>query len=172
MKILPTVRTDYAIRALIYLATHPTRRVKATEIAREMAIPEPILRQVLGELQRANLVASRPGPRGGYWLATHPAHMSLLRVIEAMEGPNSLDQCAMRGGPCHWEEVCAVHGIWSEARAAFAEVLAAHTVAEVADVDRRLRERTAEIPPDSHRRPRAVQGPESKSDRPPAGSGA
>ncbi len=157
MKILPTARTDYAIRALIYLAAHPEDRVKASEIAHEMEIAEPILRQVMGELQRANLVASRSGPHGGYRLARNPADVTLLEIIEAMEGPTSLHECALRGGPCHWEDVCAVHSIWSEARAAFTEVLAAHTLAEVAEADQLLRRGLLEIPPDSHRRPRTAE---------------
>ncbi len=162
MKILPTARTDYAIRALIYLANHPRDRVKAAEIAHEMEIPEPILRQVMGELQRANLVASRSGPHGGYRLARDPGEMTLLAIIEAMEGPADLHECALRGGPCHWEQVCAVHEIWSAARAAFTEVLATHTLKEVAAADRDLRDGTAPIPPDSHRLRRTLEPPARK----------
>jgi Rrf2 family protein len=151
MKIVPTRRTDYAIRALIYLAGRPGDRVNAAEIAGEMEIPTPILHQVLGELQRAGLVSSQSGPTGGYRLARDPESVPLLEVVEALEGSVHLDECAFRGGPCHWEDVCAIHAVWTEAREAFASSLAGHTLSEVAEVDRRLRRGMAEIPADSHR---------------------
>ncbi|HIE21321.1 MAG TPA: Rrf2 family transcriptional regulator [Acidimicrobiia bacterium] len=151
MKIVPTRRTDYALRALIYLAGRPSDRVNAAEIAGEMDIPTPILHQVLAELQRANLVSSQSGPKGGYRLARDPEGLPLLEIVEALEGSVHLDECALKGGPCHWEDVCAIHGVWTEAREAFAASLASHTLGEVAEVDRGLRLGQVEVPANSHR---------------------
>ena len=152
MKIVPTRRTDYAIRALIYLAGSASERVNATEVADEMEIPRPILYRVLRELQRAALVTSQPGPNGGYRLTRDPAEITLLEIVEALEGSVPLDQCALSGGPCHWDQVCALHEAWIGARQAFADTLANHTLKEVADADQRLRLGVAPVPLDSHRR--------------------
>ncbi len=152
MKIVPTRRTDYALRSLIYLAGRADERVNAAEIGAEMDVALPILHQVLAELQRAGLVTSLSGPRGGYQLARNPSELTLLEILETMEGPIRQGECALRGGPCHWDQVCAVHPAWSEAREGFASALASHTLAEVVEMDRQLREGTAEIPGDSHRR--------------------
>jgi len=152
MKIVPTRRTDYAIRSLIYLAQRDGGRVNAAEIGAEMDVPLPILHQVLAEMQRANLVTSQSGPRGGYQLARDPTGLTLLEILEAVEGPVKGGECALSGGPCHWEDLCAVHAAWSEAREGFAAALASHTLAEVTEMDRQLREGTAEIPRDSHRK--------------------
>lgn len=152
MKIVPTRRTDYAIRALVYLAGADSARVNAAEIGAEMEIPTPILHQVLRELQKAKLLTSQSGPRGGYRLIRDPGEIPLLEIVEALEGSVHLDQCAFSGGPCHWDQVCALHDMWTEARQAFSDSLAAHTLGEVADADRRLREGVVAVPTNTHRK--------------------
>ena len=75
MKLVPTRRTDYAIRALLFLAQNSEGRCKALEIAEAMDIPKGFLHQVLQELQRARLVVSQPSRQGGYALARSPAQI-------------------------------------------------------------------------------------------------
>lgn len=152
MKLLPTRRTDYGIRALIFLANTDATHAKANDIASAMDIPTGFLQQVLQELQRSRLVISRPGPTGGYALARPADSITIREVVEALEGPLEPSQCALRGGPCHWEEVCALHWVWSSARAALSEQLDAATLARVAADDRAIAEGKAKIPADSHRR--------------------
>jgi Rrf2 family protein len=154
MKLVPTRRTDYAIRALIHLANDPGPLAKAADIGEAMAIPVGFLQQVLQELQRAGLVTSRSGPAGGYSLARPAEAVTIREIVEALEGPIVAADCALRGGPCHWDDVCALHWVWSSARAALADRLEAATLARVAADDRALAEGRAEVPTDSHRRPR------------------
>jgi Rrf2 family protein len=154
MKLQPTRRTDYGIRALIFLATTEAPRAKANEIGTAMAIPVGFLQQVLQELQRARLVNSWPGPNGGYTLTRPPESITVREIVEALEGPLEPAECALRGGPCHWEKVCALHWVWSGARAALYDSLERATLARVAADDRALAEGRAVVPPDSHRRPR------------------
>ena len=152
MKLVPTHRTDYGIRALIYLANHPETYAKAAAIGAAMGIPTTFLQQVLQELQRSRLVTSRSGPTGGYMLAQSPDDITILQIVEILEGPINTTECALRGGPCHWDEVCALHWVWSTARAAMAESLRAATLAMVAADDRALAEGRAVTPADSHRK--------------------
>lgn len=152
MKLVPTRRTDYGLRALIYLANAPASPTKASDIASAMDIPTGFLQQVLQELQRARLVTSRPGPNGGYALSRAPESVTIREIVEALEGPFEPSECALRGGPCHWEDVCALHWVWSSARAALCDQLEAATLAMVAADDRALASGRAVVPPDSHRR--------------------
>ncbi|MEK7292606.1 MAG: Rrf2 family transcriptional regulator [Actinomycetota bacterium] len=151
MKIVPTRRTDYGIRALIYLASHHGERSKAAEIAEAMDIPAKFLHQVLQELQRGQLVASRPSRSGGYSLTRDPADISVLDIVQALEGPIRATECALRGGPCHWEDVCALHWVWSAAQQALADQLGSATLAKLAEDDRALASGTKIVPTDSHR---------------------
>jgi len=154
MKLVPTRRTDYGIRALIFLARDPGAHAKASAIGAAMEIPTGFLQQVLQELQRARLVTSRSGPSGGYALAREPDSITIREIVEALEGPIGASECALRGGPCHWDDVCALHWVWSSARTALCEQLDAATLARVAADDTALAAGTATIPTDSHRRAR------------------
>lgn len=156
MKLVPTRRTDYGLRALIHLANADGALAKAGAIGSAMDVPTGFLQQVLQELQRARLVTSRPGPHGGYGLARPAASITIREIVEALEGSFDTGECALRGGPCHWDEVCAIHWVWSSARAALCEQLQAATLAQVAADDRALAEGRAVVPEDSHRRPRPV----------------
>jgi len=151
MKLVPTRRTDYAIRALIYLTNTETSPVSAASIGTAMEIPTGFLQQVLRELQLAGLVTSRPGPTGGYGLARPADAITVLQIVEALEGPLRSAECALRGGPCHWDDVCALHWVWSSARDALCDELAGATLERVAADDRALAEGGRAVPADSHR---------------------
>ena len=118
-----------------------------------MSIPEAYLPQVLGALVRDGLVLSLAGPHGGYALARDPADVSLLEVIEASSGPVESRECVLRGGPCRWEESCAVHEAWGSAQAALRERLAASNLSEIARADAALESRSrARTPPQAGHR--------------------
>lgn len=157
MKLVPTRRTDYGIRAMIHLANADGALVKADDIGSAMDIPTGFLQQVLQELHRSRLVISRPGPNGGHALARDAESITILEIVEVLEGPFDAVDCALRGGPCHWDEVCALHWVWSSARSALSAQLEAATLARVAADDRALAEGRAVVPTDSHRWPRGEQ---------------
>ncbi len=143
-------RADYGIRATIDLARHHQagERRKARQIAEEMAIPASFVAQVLADLVRAGLVVSTAGPAGGYELASAPHDISLLDVVEAVNGEPGSTVCVLRGGPCRWDDFCAVHVPWFRAQRAMIEELGRTTFAEVIDIDSALEDGTYELPDD------------------------
>jgi Rrf2 family protein len=130
-------RADYGIRAMTDLARHHEAGVrrKAREIADEMAIPSTYVGQVLADLVRAGLAVSTAGRWGGYELARAPGEVSLLAVIRAVDDEPGSTVCVLRGGPCRWEDRCAVHVPWFEAQQAMLERLDRATLAEVIERD-------------------------------------
>ena len=163
MKLVPTNRTDYGLRALIYLANAESQWTKAAEIGSAMDIPVGFLQIVLQDLQRSRLVTSRSGPRGGYAVGRPPESITVCEIVESLEGPLDAGECALRGGPCHWDDVCALHKVWSSAREGLRQRLQSATLAAVAAEDKALEDRTASVPPDSHRR-KARPAPERRSE--------
>jgi Rrf2 family protein len=133
-------RADYAIRAVLDLARHwePDGRRKSREIAETMDIPTKYLPQLLAMLVRVGLVESESGPDGGYRLASDPTAVSLLAIIEAVEGPLRSDECVLRGGPCHWETRCAIHEPWADAQDAMRRELEETTFADLVAADAKL----------------------------------
>jgi len=140
MDLALTRRGDYAVRAALCLAKRDGDRgyVKIREVAQTMALPASYTPQVLRLLAEAGLAEARAGRDGGYRLTRPPAQVALLEVVEAAEGAFRLERCILRGGPCHWEQACAVHAAWSAAVQACRESLARTTLADLVAADTRL----------------------------------
>jgi Rrf2 family transcriptional regulator, iron-sulfur cluster assembly transcription factor len=110
MDLALTRRGDYAVRAALCLARrHDGGYVKIREVAATMALPASYTPQVLRLLAEGGLAEARAGRDGGYRLTRPPGQVALLEVVEAAEGGFRLERCILRGGPCHWEQACAVH---------------------------------------------------------------
>lgn len=126
-------RAEYAVRAAVDLTRHAGdgHRRKARDIAASMSIPSSYLPQILAELVRAGVATSVAGPDGGYVLARDPATVSLLDVVRAVDGEVTSTACILRGGPCRWEDRCAVHVPWMQAQQAMVASLAATSFADV-----------------------------------------
>lgn len=143
-------RADYAIRAVVDLARHAHRdeRRKARTISEEMSIPLSYVPQILADLVRAGLVTSVAGRDGGYRLARHAAEIDLLSVIKAVDGALGSTVCVLNGGPCRWDDVCAVHVPWARAQNAMLDVLAATTLHELVRIDTEIDDGVYEVPAD------------------------
>ncbi len=110
--------TDYATVILGVMARGPSTLFSAAEIAERTRIGLPTVSKLLKELQRAGLVTSARGSRGGYQLAREPAAISAAAIIDAVEGPVALTECAAHGSHCEIEASCGVGGAWQRVNAA------------------------------------------------------
>ena len=133
MRIDLTRRGDYAIRAMLDLAANGgAGRRSVREIAAAMDIPVRFLPQVMGDLTRAGLVEAQAGRTGGYRLRREAATISVLEVIEAIEGDSRRQTCVLRGGPCGLDGYCDVHRVFARAQDALLAPLAGTSLAELA----------------------------------------
>lgn len=133
MRIELTKRGDYAVRAMLALARNSSQGLlSARRISGAMGIPVRFLPQVLADLQRAGLVEAAPGRKGGYRLARNPDEVSLLEVIEAVEGDSRRRSCVLRGGPCGQDGTCDVHHIFYVGQEALRGTFATATLADLA----------------------------------------
>jgi Rrf2 family protein len=110
-----TRQADYAIRAVRYLAKQgSSQRVATSTVAREMRIPPSFLAKIISQLSIAGLLHTSRGARGGVSLAHEPKEISVLDVVEAIDGPILLNECVGTNKPCDFEGDCLVHPIWIE----------------------------------------------------------
>jgi Rrf2 family protein len=110
-----TRQADYAIRAVRYLAKQgPNQRSATSTVAKEMKIPPSFLAKIISQLSIAGLLHTSRGARGGVTLARAPGEISLLDVVEAIDGPILLNECVGDPAKCAFSDDCLVHPIWME----------------------------------------------------------
>ena len=110
-------RTDLAMRALQALCQFEVR-VPGAELADVLGTTKQYLPQIVNPLVKQRWVRSTPGPHGGYELVVSLDDVSVLQLIEIMEGPTQDNTCVLSGERCPQEDLCALHVAWQLARAA------------------------------------------------------
>ncbi|MFZ0493780.1 MAG: Rrf2 family transcriptional regulator, partial [Acidimicrobiia bacterium] len=91
------------------------------------------LPQIMSPLVRRRWVESNRGPSGGYRLVARLSDLSVLDLIEAMEGPTDTATCVLRGETCDAINPCALHGAWSRARDALLNELSSMSISDAWD---------------------------------------
>jgi Rrf2 family protein len=114
-----TRQADYAVRAVHYLAQlEPAQRAATSQIAQEQRIPPSFLAKIVSQLSVAGLLQTSRGARGGVSLARSPEEISLLDVVEAIDGPILLNECVSdNGSSCNFGDDCPMRPVWCEAQA-------------------------------------------------------
>jgi len=127
-------RTDYGVRVIIDLATLPLDgRTSTHEIADRQKIPGPFLAKIISQLSLSGLVSTYRGSGGGVSLARPASEISLLHVIEALEGPIQLNRCTIEPGACPRDEHCPVHQVWAKAQTDLTDLLSGTTFDDLAE---------------------------------------
>lgn len=110
--------SKYAIRAVIYLALFSSKDKKAgiKEIAGKLDIPSPFLGKILQLLARHHILGSTKGPNGGFYLNKPAMDISLMEIIELIDGSDTFHTCAIRTTPCDPDQPCSIHDRISQLR--------------------------------------------------------
>jgi Rrf2 family protein len=132
MRLQLSKRGDYAVRAMLALADAGGGLLTGPRIARESNIPASFLPQVMGSLVHAGLVHGLQGRTGGYRLALPAEEISLLRIVEAVEGDSRRTSCILRGSPCGVDGLCRVHPAFFAAQDALLSQLERATLGSLA----------------------------------------
>jgi Rrf2 family iron-sulfur cluster assembly transcriptional regulator len=136
-----TQKSKYAVRALMELALDEQHcPLGVAEIARRQHIPERFLEQIFGELRRANVIESRRGAHGGYRFALPTEEISVLDIVEILDGEVRPARCSA-GGVCYITDapLCATSKVWDEARVALENVFGRYSIAALAAAEREER---------------------------------
>lgn len=107
-----TRQADYAVRAIIYLSMlNPGEKASTKTIAETQSIPLSFLAKIIAQLAVAGIITTLRGAKGGVSLSKTPAEISVLEVVEAIDGPILLNECVVSTHECPIEK-CAMRGIW------------------------------------------------------------
>lgn len=103
---LVTRDTDYAVRALCYIAAKKSGLVSVTELVTELKIPRPFLRKILQVLGKSGIVRSTKGVGGGFELGLPVSKIKLSRLIEIFQGPVEMSDCLFKKKICPNRSTC------------------------------------------------------------------
>ena len=125
---------DYGTRGIIYLARRPMNAVVLVgEIASAEELSESYLAKIFQDLAKEGLVRSHRGAKGGFSLARPAEQITLLQIIEAIEGPIAINRCLAPWEGCERSDTCPVHPVLARAQGQLLAVLDGTTLSDLAN---------------------------------------
>jgi len=119
---------------MVHLASAPHgHKYPLNELAVATGVQESFLSKILQRLVHQGMLVSQRGSGGGFLLNRPPAEVSLLEVVEAIEGPTQLNHCVGGDGHCARKDWCGVNPTWESAQKALTQVLGGVSIAQLAD---------------------------------------
>ena len=129
-----STRARYGMQAMLALALDQgAGPLSIKEIAERRGLPEHYLEQLITPLRRASLVLSARGAQGGYVLARPASTITLLEIVEAVEGPFAVEECGCPAGAPHLHGFCLEHAVWTKLKQAVDACLGGRTLADLRD---------------------------------------
>lgn len=128
-----TRRTDYAIRLIAALVESDGEPLSVRSAADDYKVPYSFARSIQHDLVLAGIVRSVRGASGGMVLNVNPSNLTLLQIIESVQGPVGVAICVRESDWCPRERFCQFHPIWMGADALLKSYLSSVTIKEIVD---------------------------------------
>ena len=126
---------QYAVRAVAFLARHGEagKNMGVKEIAASLDVPQQFLAKILQQLSRQKLVSSIKGPNGGFYLSPENKEISILKIVECIDGPLTLNSCVLGLPKCSAQNPCPLHFTFFQYREDMRKALAGTSIADFSD---------------------------------------
>jgi Rrf2 family protein len=145
---------EYAIRAFVHLAAVPEGKfAMAKNIAEQSEIPAHFLAKILQQLARKGFLRSSKGPTGGFCLRRPATEISLIEVVESVDGLSDYERCISGMANCADDTACGLHDTWKGLRGSIMGYLEKTTIADVADAQEQKRRALEKNSTKKNRRP-------------------
>jgi Rrf2 family transcriptional regulator, nitric oxide-sensitive transcriptional repressor len=137
--------TEYALRAVVWLAANPEKPLTAQQIAEATRVPAGYLAKVLQGLSRAGLMHSQRGLGGGFSLARSPNSLTMWEVVQAVDPLRRITSCPL-GFEAHTDELCHLHRQLDDAIAGIEKAFSACKISKLIDTNHGLSPLCAYVP--------------------------
>jgi Rrf2 family protein len=108
-------RLDYGLHLMLALAEEKNNQPQSTaSLSEKLQMPLPFMHQIAHALMQSGLIKATPGPRGGLRLNQSPNEITILNIVEALEGPIALNPALGNNGCCPQQENCVAQPVWGE----------------------------------------------------------
>jgi len=133
MSIIFSRQCEYALQAVLYLALKPYGdKTSIRELTNKLEIPYHFVAKILQDLTRKGLLTSHKGPAGGFGLGIPAKDITLLKIVEAVDGDGFLHNCVFGFPNCSGNNPCAVHEQWDEIRTKIHSMISTKNILELA----------------------------------------
>ncbi|MFQ5632773.1 MAG: RrF2 family transcriptional regulator [bacterium] len=133
MTVLFSQARKYSIRALVEMARHPEKsQWSVFNLAKDLGIPPPFLAKNFQLLAKSDILISMKGRQGGFSFAQPPDNISVIKVVEAIDGTELIHQCTLGIPECGDDNPCSFHFDWKRIRAELVDVLSSKSIAQFA----------------------------------------
>ena len=135
--------SKYAIRALIFLELYssPEKKQGIKKIAGDLDIPSPFLGKILQVLVKHQLLGSTKGPHGGFFLNRAAIDITLMEIIEIIDGKDVFNDCVIRTSACDPAKPCSMHQKLAPVREEQKRIFSTETIADLVSEFREGKER-------------------------------
>ncbi len=135
--------SKYAVRAVIYLALFSSdgKKVGIKEISGELGIPTPFLGKILQMLAKQKILNSTKGPNGGFNLLSPACDITLMDIVEIIDGKDSFNNCVIRTSACSSNTPCSMHDKIAPLRKEMKSIFMTETIADLAAEFKKGKER-------------------------------
>jgi Rrf2 family protein len=127
--------SKYAIRAVIYLALNADedKKIGIKQISKDLNIPTPFLGKILQTLAKQKLLSSTKGPHGGFGLGKPANEISLIDIVDIIDGQDVFNNCLIRLEDCNEKEPCSMHDKYIEIRKNLMTLFQKEKISELVD---------------------------------------
>jgi Rrf2 family iron-sulfur cluster assembly transcriptional regulator len=129
----------YGIRAVIYLASQPsgTNNVGIKQISADLDLPTPFLAKILQQLAKQKILSSSKGPHGGFSFLKDPRNITLLDIVNTIDGIDTFTNCIMHKGTCEGvtkeNKICPLHDDYERVRSELIRLFSSKTIYELVE---------------------------------------
>jgi Rrf2 family iron-sulfur cluster assembly transcriptional regulator len=129
----------YGIRAVIYLASHSSgkKKVGIKQISSDLDLPTPFLAKILQQLAKQKILSSSKGPHGGFSLLKDPRFITLLDIVNTIDGNDTFTNCIMHNGTCEGvsreNKICPLHDDYEKTRMELIKLFSGKTIYELVE---------------------------------------
>lgn len=126
---------EYGIRATIYImaGSRDGKKMSTKDICREIEAPEYFTAKILQDLSKRGLVSSTKGPNGGFYFSGNQHKVTLMDIVDAIDGSKLFTGCGLGLKECSEEMPCPIHGQFGKIRGGLQKMLAETTIRELTD---------------------------------------
>ncbi len=115
--------SKYAFRILGHMAKDEKALYSAQQLHKDIEVPERYLRRLLTDLSKSGFIKSIQGRQGGFTFARDISKITLIEIVDAIDGINSIDGCILGYESCAFNYSCPMHDIWEETKRKVIETL-------------------------------------------------